>query len=98
VSVFIAMQGGNTVNAILITRTGDESLNLPVANVVIQTSFHHGANNQEMQRLGRILRPKGGAAPGQIEGVFYSLVSTGTREMIYAKRRRKLVTAGECSI
>ena len=45
-------QGGNTVNTILITRTGDESLNLPVANVVIQTSFHHGANNQEMQRLG----------------------------------------------
>lgn len=48
-----SFQTGNTVNTILITRTGDESLNLPIANVVIQTSFHHGANNQEAQRLGR---------------------------------------------
>ena len=43
---------GKSVNTILFTRTGDESVNLPNANVVIEASYHHGANNQEFQRMG----------------------------------------------
>jgi DNA excision repair protein ERCC-3 len=42
----------NEVKTLFLTRTGDESLNLPNANVVIQASFHHGCNIQESQRLG----------------------------------------------
>ena len=37
---------------------GDNSLDIPEANVLIQISSHAGSRRQEAQRLGRILRAK----------------------------------------
>jgi len=45
-------------HAILMSKVGDTSLDLPNANVIIQISSHFGSRRQEAQRLGRILRPK----------------------------------------
>ena len=41
-------------------QVGDNSFDLPDANVLIQISAHGGSRRQEAQRLGRILRPKKG--------------------------------------
>lgn len=41
-------------------QVGDNSLDIPEANVLIQISSHAGSRRQEAQRLGRILRAKRG--------------------------------------
>ena len=41
-------------------QVGDNSFDLPEANVLIQISSHGGSRRQEAQRLGRILRAKKG--------------------------------------
>jgi superfamily II DNA or RNA helicase len=73
---------------------GDNSIDLPDVNVIIQISSHFASRRQEAQRLGRILRPKS-AAVGNYNAFFYTLVSKDTREMMYAtKRQRFLVDQG----
>eukprot|EP00698_Gefionella_okellyi_P023913 TRINITY_DN8296_c0_g2_i1.p1 TRINITY_DN8296_c0_g2~~TRINITY_DN8296_c0_g2_i1.p1 ORF type:complete len:758 (-),score=196.72 TRINITY_DN8296_c0_g2_i1:142-2415(-) len=84
-----------TVNTIFLSKVGDNSIDLPDANVLIQISSHYGSRRQEAQRLGRILRAKFGGAPGEFNAHFYSLVSTDTQEMYYsAKRQQFLVDQG----
>ena len=56
-------------------QVGDNSLDIPEANVLIQISSHAGSRRQEAQRLGRILRAKKGK-PGSAE-VRGSLVGLG---------------------
>ena len=73
------------INTICFSKVGDTSLDLPEASIVIQLSSHFGSRRQETQRLGRILRPKKGLHK---QALFYSLVSSGTREAEYAKKRQ----------
>lgn len=47
-------------------QVGDNSLDIPEANVLIQISSHAGSRRQEAQRLGRILRAKKGK-PGSAQ-------------------------------
>ncbi|KAI3838965.1 hypothetical protein MKX03_031063 [Papaver bracteatum] len=83
-----------SVNTIFISKVGDNSIDIPEANVVIQISSHAGSRRQEAQRLGRILRAKGKhedrVAGGKEEynAFFYSLVSTDTMEMPYSTKRQ----------
>lgn len=42
-------------------QVGDNSIDIPEANVIIQISSHAGSRRQEAQRLGRILRAKVGS-------------------------------------
>ncbi|KAJ4454937.1 putative General transcription and DNA repair factor IIH helicase subunit XPB [Paratrimastix pyriformis] len=80
-------------NCLFISKVGDNSIDLPSANVIIQISSHFGSRRQEAQRLGRILRPK--STGGSFNAFFYSLVSKDTQEMYYAtKRQRFLVDQG----
>ena len=78
---------------------GDNSLDIPEANVLIQISSHAGSRRQEAQRLGRILRPKK-QPPGVFKGqqfnaFFYTLVSRDTQEMYFsAKRQQFLIDQG----
>ncbi|KAG5563298.1 hypothetical protein RHGRI_005893 [Rhododendron griersonianum] len=73
------------VNTIFLSKVGDNSIDIPEANVIIQISSHAGSRRQEAQRLGRILRAKGRiqdrVAGGKEEynAFFYSLVSTDTQ-------------------
>ncbi|XP_062500959.1 general transcription and DNA repair factor IIH helicase subunit XPB-like isoform X2 [Corticium candelabrum] len=85
------------LNCIFISKVGDNSFDLPEANVLIQISSHGGSRRQEAQRLGRILRAKRDAVAEEFNAYFYSLVSQDTQEMHYStKRQRFLVNQGYC--
>ena len=87
----------NEVNTIFLSKVGDTSIDLPIANVIIQVSSHFGSRRQETQRLGRILRPKqstnkqAAANLKDFNAYFYSLVSTNTQEMYFADRRQQFL-------
>ena len=78
--VLHAFKHSNLVNTIFLSKVGDNSIDIPEANVIIQISSHAGSRRQEAQRLGRILRPKarppgsGPPAPDDYNAFFYSLV------------------------
>lgn len=92
-------KGGVTL---IMSKIGDNSLDLPSANVLIQVSAHYASRRQEAQRLGRILRPKEHIIDASIRSsahkanaFFYSLVSVDTKDTLYsAKRRSFLVDQG----
>ena len=69
------------VNTIFLSKVGDNSIDIPEANVLIQISSHAGSRRQEAQRLGRILRAKParpgatGPATDEYNAFFYTLVS-----------------------
>lgn len=46
------------INTLFISKVGDNSIDLPDVNVIIQISSHFSSRRQQAQRLGRILRPK----------------------------------------
>lgn len=46
------------LNCLCSSQVGDNSIDIPEANVIIQISSHAGSRRQEAQRLGRILRAK----------------------------------------
>ncbi|XP_057511266.1 general transcription and DNA repair factor IIH helicase subunit XPB1 isoform X6 [Actinidia eriantha] len=53
-----AFKVSRDVNTIFLSKVGDNSIDIPEANVIIQISSHAGSRRQEAQRLGRILRAK----------------------------------------
>eukprot|EP01155_Anaeramoeba_flamelloides_P019320 Anaeramoba_flamelloidesa573845_40.p1 GENE.a573845_40~~a573845_40.p1 ORF type:complete len:538 (+),score=99.47 a573845_40:2-1615(+) len=75
-------------NALLISKVGDNSIDLPEANVIIQISGQFASQRQEAQRLGRVLRPKKSKSSDEADSFFYTLVSEDTKEMLYSKKRR----------
>eukprot|EP00127_Corallochytrium_limacisporum_P000580 Clim_evm7s20 gene=Clim_evmTU7s20 len=77
------------LNCIFMSKIGDNSFDLPDANVLIQISSHYGSRRQEAQRLGRILRPKRGSNPDEFNAFFYSVVSENTAEMYYSSKRQQ---------
>jgi len=82
------------VKTLFISKVGDNSIDLPEANVLIQISSHYGSRRQEAQRLGRILRPKSGSvtrAQDEFDAFFYSLVSQDTQEMYYSTKRQQFL-------
>lgn len=74
-------RSGN-LTALAISRVGNFSIDLPVADVAIQVSGIFGSRQEEAQRLGRILRPQNG------KSYFYTLVSKDTIEEEFAKKRQ----------
>ena len=82
------------VNTVFISRIGDNSIDIPEANVIIQVDSLAGSRRQEAQRLGRILRPKQGAKPRsatEFNAFFYSLVSNDTQEMFHSSKRQQFL-------
>ncbi|KAK4724247.1 hypothetical protein R3W88_027026 [Solanum pinnatisectum] len=84
------------LNTIFLSKVGDNSIDIPEANVIIQISSHAGSRRQEAQRLGRILRakgahPQGGSKIEEYDAFFYSLVSTDTQEMYYSTKRQQFL-------
>ncbi|RZC59931.1 hypothetical protein C5167_021689 [Papaver somniferum] len=83
------------LNTLFLSKVGDNSIDIPEANVIIQISSHAGSRRQEAQRLGRILRAKGkhqdrmAGGKEEYNAFFYSL------EMYYsAKRQQFLIDQG----
>ena len=79
------------INTVFLSKVGDNSLDIPEANVLIQISSHAGSRRQEAQRLGRILRAKAGkpgsGAEAEFNAFFYTLVSNDTQARARAWRR-----------
>ena len=51
-------QASKIISFFYSSQVGDNSIDIPEANVIIQISSHAGSRRQEAQRLGRILRAK----------------------------------------
>jgi len=92
--IFSQFKFDSNTNTIFLSKVGDNSIDLPEANVIIQISSHFGSRRQEAQRLGRILRPKSGSITrekDQHDAYFYSLVSQDTQEMFYSRKRQQFL-------
>ncbi|MDR1839816.1 MAG: DEAD/DEAH box helicase [Treponema sp.] len=74
------------VRVIVVSRVANFALDLPDASMAVQVSGTFGSRQEEAQRLGRILRPKGRNA------WFFSLVSHYTVEETFAANRQKFLT------
>mmetsp|Transcript_7857 Transcript_7857/g.18772 ORF Transcript_7857/g.18772 Transcript_7857/m.18772 type:complete len:694 (+) Transcript_7857:33-2114(+) len=86
-------QESSACNTIFLSKVGDNAIDLPVANVIVQISSHYGSRRQEAQRLGRILRPKPQTSNsgGKFNAYFYSVVSRDTQELYHANRRQQFL-------
>ena len=90
-AIIRCFQHSNRINTIYLSQVGDNAIDIPNANVVIQISSHYGSRRQEAQRLGRILRPKSYRDEDGFNAYFYSLVSRDTPEKEYAERRQRFL-------
>ncbi|KAL8447061.1 hypothetical protein Emed_004649 [Eimeria media] len=83
----------SSFSTLFLSKVGDNAIDIPCANVVIQISFNFASRRQEAQRLGRILRakPRGAEEEGGFNAYFYSLISKDTLEMVYADKRQQFI-------
>ncbi|MWV39235.1 DEAD/DEAH box helicase [Natrialba sp. INN-245] len=65
---------------LVISRVGDEGIDLPTADLAVVASGLGGSRRQGTQRAGRTMRPAGGA-------LVYVLATRGTREEEFARRQ-----------
>ena len=84
--LFAAFRRGE-LNALVVSKVANFSVDLPEASVAIQISGAFGSRQEEAQRLGRLLRPK---ADGR-SAVFYTLVSQDTAEQDFAQNRQRFL-------
>ncbi|NOV03280.1 DNA repair helicase XPB [Paenibacillus planticolens] len=70
---------------LIVSKVANFAVDLPDAAVAIQVSGSYGSRQEEAQRLGRILRPK---SSGSNAAVFYSIISTDTKEQDFAMKRQ----------
>jgi DNA excision repair protein ERCC-3 len=70
---------------IVVSRVANFAIDLPDASMAVQVSGSFGSRQEEAQRLGRILRPKGR------NSYFYTLVSRYTVEEDFAANRQKFL-------
>lgn len=75
-------RGDETV--LVVSRVANFAVDLPEASVAIEVSGLFGSRQEEAQRLGRLLRPKGDGRTAR----FYTLVSQDTREQEFARKRQ----------
>ncbi len=73
---------------LVVSKVANFSIDLPDANVAIQVSGTFGSRQEEAQRLGRILRPKGPNRPAH----FYSLVTRDTVDQEFGMHRQLFLT------
>jgi len=87
-----AFKTNPAVNTVFLSKVGDNSLDIPEANVLIQISSHAGSRRQEAQRLGRILRKKKqSSSKEEFDAFFYTLVSNDTREVYFTSKRQQFL-------
>lgn len=76
------------IKTLILSKVGNFAIDLPDANVAIQISGSFGSRQEEAQRLGRILRPKGSGE----QAVFYSVVTRESKELDFAMNRQLFLT------
>ncbi|MGW6935086.1 DNA repair helicase XPB [Lentzea sp. NPDC054927] len=75
------------LRTLVVSKVANFSIDLPEASVAIQVSGTFGSRQEEAQRLGRILRPKGDGRQAH----FYSVVSRDTLDTEYAAHRQRFL-------
>jgi DNA excision repair protein ERCC-3 len=86
------------IRVIVVSKVANFAIDLPDASMAIQVSGAFGSRQEEAQRLGRILRPKGPLRPkgrpgeGGRNSYFYTIVSRYTVEEDFAANRQKFLT------
>ncbi len=78
----------NRISTLVVSKVANFSIDLPDASVAIQVSGTFGSRQEEAQRLGRIMRPKGN---GQ-RAYFYSVVTQDTKDQEFALSRQRFLT------
>jgi DNA excision repair protein ERCC-3 len=81
--LYSRFRSGN-IKLLVVSKVANFAIDLPDANVAIEVSGNFGSRQEEAQRLGRILRPKG----GENRAYFYTIVSRETREEEFSMHRQ----------
>jgi len=83
------------IRVLAVSKVANFAVDLPEASLAIQVSGTFGSRQEEAQRLGRVLRPKGdpgaagpGADQARNQASFYSLVTRDTVEQEFALKRQ----------
>lgn len=76
------------VSRLVVSKVANFAVDLPDASVAVQISGTFGSRQEEAQRLGRVLRPKGGSNQAH----FYSIVTRDSSEQEYANKRQLFLT------
>ena len=84
--LFAAFRTGE-IDLLVVSKVANFSVDLPEASVAIQVSGTFGSRQEEAQRLGRLLRPKGDGRQAH----FYSVVSRDTLDADYAAHRQRFL-------
>lgn len=74
------------IKVLVVSKVANFAIDLPDASVAIQISGTYGSKQEEAQRLGRILRPKGKPA------YFYSVITKNSKEHDFAMNRQLFLT------
>ncbi|MFC5064891.1 DNA repair helicase XPB [Actinomycetospora atypica] len=72
---------------LVVSKVANFSIDLPEASVAVQVSGTFGSRQEEAQRLGRLLRPKGDGRQAH----FYSVVSRDSVDAEYAAHRQRFL-------
>ncbi|MGI9000951.1 MAG: DNA repair helicase XPB [Pseudonocardia sp.] len=75
------------IPVLVVSKVANFSIDLPEASVAVQVSGTFGSRQEEAQRLGRLLRPKGDGRQAH----FYSVVSRDTLDTDYATHRQRFL-------
>ena len=75
------------VTQLVVSKVANFSIDLPEASVAIQISGTFGSRQEEAQRLGRVLRPKGDGRTAH----FYTVVSRDTVDADFAAHRQRFL-------
>src|SRR5689334_20031109 len=84
--LFEAFRSGE-VGLLVVSKVANFSIDLPEASVAIQVSGTFGSRQEEAQRLGRVLRPKGDGRTAH----FYTVVSRDTVDAEFAAHRQRFL-------
>ncbi|CCH27825.1 DNA repair helicase XPB [Actinosynnema sp. NPDC047251] len=84
--LFDAFRRGE-LRVLVVSKVANFSIDLPEASVAVQVSGTFGSRQEEAQRLGRLLRPKGDGRQAH----FYSVVSRDTLDTDYAAHRQRFL-------
>jgi DNA excision repair protein ERCC-3 len=84
--LFNAFRAGE-ITTLVVSKVANFSIDLPEASVAIQVSGAFGSRQEEAQRLGRILRPKGDGRAAR----FYTIVARDTVDQDFAQHRQRFL-------
>ena len=75
------------IKLLVVSKVANFSIDLPEASVAIQVSGTFGSRQEEAQRLGRVLRPKGDGRTAH----FYTVVARDTVDADFAAHRQRFL-------